>query len=323
MIPENEDNTYSGMISRLLNLGTFTEEIRKSAQINERPVIGIVTQPWNKTNDYIMADYIKFAQSAGARVVPIVWRDSDEEIEALVAKLNGILMPGGGTLLKNEDGSLTEYTQKGEVILNKVKELNDQGIYYPIWAVCMSFQEISQIEAPFADTLSMYKFESDDISNNITLKPTIADSVLFNAMPQHLITALQNENITYNHHHDGIFPEIYQKYPALRDNYLVLGNSYDENDLEYIAFVEHKNYPIWGIQFHPEKVIYIWKPDLHVPHDPTSIEFTQFLANFFVGESRKNFNSFESEDEVFKNMIENVALELTTTTAQDIYVFPN
>ncbi|CAI2371025.1 unnamed protein product [Moneuplotes crassus] len=313
--------TIEPTIKRLLDLKPTIEEIRSSNQVNERPVIGIFTQPYNDTSDYIMAAYVKFVEASGARAIPIVWRDSDEDILKLVPKMNGVLFPGGGTSLKNKDGSLTEYSRKGELVLNKVKELNDQGIYYPILAICLGFQEVSQIEAPYVDTLETYYFDADDISNNVTLKSTISESKLFNEMPQHLITAIEQENITYNHHHDGVLPSAWNNHAELRDAYHLLGVSYDEKDIEYVAFVESKNYPIWGLQFHPEKNIFIWKPDLHVPHSPTAIELSQFLSNFFIREARKNFNQFDSDQDAFDHMIEHIAVDLTTAAAQDIYVF--
>ena len=38
---------------------------------NSRPVIGILTQPGLNDEEYIAASYVKYAEAAGARVVPI------------------------------------------------------------------------------------------------------------------------------------------------------------------------------------------------------------------------------------------------------------
>ncbi|CAI2371311.1 unnamed protein product [Moneuplotes crassus] len=324
-IRENVDNLPKNepTIKRLLDGATEEiDKIREGNQINERPMIGIFTQPYNETNDYIMASYVKFVESAGARAVPIVWRDSDEDILDLVQNLNGALFPGGSTALRNEDGSLTEHSRKIELVLNKVKELNDQGVYFPILSICMGFQEIVQSEAPYKDTVELNKFDSMNVANNLTLKYSIEDSKLFSEMPQHLINALQNENITYNHHHDGVYPSALNKYPALREGYYLLGTSYDLNGVEYVAFIESKEYPIWGIQFHPEMNIFIWKPTLEVPHSQVSIDFSQFMANFFVKQSKKNFNKFDSEEEAFDHMIEHIPVELNPLKKHEVYIFP-
>lgn len=288
--------------------------------VNTRPIIGIMTQPRNETHNYIMAAYIKFAEQAGARVVPIHWTDSDETILDLVGKINGVILPGGGTNLQNEDGSLTEYSRKGKIIMDKVKDMNDQGIYYPLWAVCLGFQEITVIEAPYQDVLKTNFFDSYNVANNVTFTASFDDSKLYRKMPQDLVNAIQRENITFNSHHDGVLPETYQNFQELKEYYLI-AVAYDNKGVEYAATIEHKRYPIYGVQYHPEKNAFIWSPKLVVPHSPTAVELEQYYSNFFVGEAKKNMNHFESDDESFPLMIENAKVELTTTESQDIYVF--
>lgn len=288
--------------------------------MNSRPLIGIITQPKNETYDYIMAAYVKFVELGGARAVPVNWRQSDAELEELTSKLNGILMPGGSANLVNEDGSLSEYSRKGKVIVDKAKALNDEGIYFPVWAVCMGFQELTVIEAPFPDTLLSGKFDSYNVANNVTLVSDLSKSKMFQSMPQHLINAIRTENITFNSHHDGIIPETYAKYDSLKD-YQLIGVAYDNKGVEYVSIVEHKKYPIFGHQYHPEKTIFIFNPDLVVPHSLNAIELSQYYSNFFVFEAKKNFNHFENYEEEFKHMIENVSVELTRGEVMDIYLF--
>jgi gamma-glutamyl hydrolase len=258
-------------------------DIIENQQLNIRPLIGIVTQPYNKTHDYIMSAYVKFVELSGARVVPIDWRQSKAELESLIPKLNGILFPGGDTYIVNEDGSLPEYSIKGKIILDKVKALNDQGIYYPIWAVCMGLEEIAVIEAPFPDTLLIGYFEAQNTANNVTLVSDLSKSKMFKSMPQHLINAIQKENITFNSHHDGMTPETFAKYDGLKE-YQMIGVAYDSKGVEYVAIVEHKKYPIYGHQYHPEKNSFIFNPNLVIPHTLNAVYLAQYYSNFFVKE---------------------------------------
>ncbi|CAI2370076.1 unnamed protein product [Moneuplotes crassus] len=289
--------------------------------VNYRPIIGIFTQPFNNSHDYIMSSYVKFVQLAGARAVPIQWRDSDEDIVELVSKLNGVLYPGGSTPVRRKDGSLTKHTKKVELVTNLVKEYNEEGIHYPILAICMGFQQITQSEAPYKDTLILREFDSVNNANNVTLADEVSESKLFEEMPDHLIEALEEENITYNHHYDGIKPEVFEKYSNLREEYHMLGVSYDEKDQEYVAVIEAKNFPIYGLQFHPEQNIYSWRPNPEIPNSRTAIEFSQYLANFFIDEARKNDNRFESYDEIFENRIDTTPLHFPEDGKQEVYVF--
>jgi len=288
--------------------------------VNERPTIGIITQvKKNEDYNYIMAAYVKFVEQSGSRVVPINPADSDEHILDLMSKINGVIYPGGGTPLIDEDG-LTEYSKKGKLILDKAKEMNDEGIHFPVWAICLGIQEVALIEAPYQDVLLSGYFDSYNYANNVTFVSNLAKSKMFSHMPQHLINALKKENITFNSHHDGVVPQTFEKYDSLKE-YNVLAVSYDNDGVEYVASIEHKRYPIFAHQYHPEKNAFIWKESLVVPHTQNAIELQQYYANFFIGEAKKNTNKFDSEEELISLLVENASVLFTTGESQDIYVF--
>ena len=88
-------------------------------------MIGILSQTFDfKTdkdprfknhNSYIAASYVRFLESAGARVVPILYDESRKSIKEKVSKLNGLLFPGGGG----------NYVISGILALDQIKRLND------------------------------------------------------------------------------------------------------------------------------------------------------------------------------------------------------
>lgn len=45
---------------------------------------------------YLAASYVKFIESAGARVVPIPFEASNSTLEKIFQKINGVLITGGG-----------------------------------------------------------------------------------------------------------------------------------------------------------------------------------------------------------------------------------
>ena len=61
------------------------------------------------------------------------------------------------------------------------------------------------------------------------------------------------------------------------------------------------NYPIYGLQWHPEKTNFEFtRKYVDIPHTAESVAVTQYMANFFVDESRKSMQTFptkEMEDE--------------------------
>ena len=72
---------------------------------NERPIIGILSQDLSSEDrasldnstytSYISASYVKFVESGGARVVPILINQPDDYYQMIFRSTNGLLIPGG------------------------------------------------------------------------------------------------------------------------------------------------------------------------------------------------------------------------------------
>ncbi|CAI7799986.1 unnamed protein product [Closterium sp. NIES-53] len=149
-------------------------ESTKPPAINDKPLIGILSQPGDgdggkaprvnlnqavdmpydegsyggaevgrhravDTNvSYIAASYAKWVESAGARPVPLLY---DEPVEVLRQKfdmINGLLIPGGGT-----DLVPGPFMSTVQLLLQWAKEANDRGDYFPVQATCMGFEAMA------------------------------------------------------------------------------------------------------------------------------------------------------------------------------------
>ena len=64
-----------------------------------------------------------------------------------------------------------------------------------------------------------------------------------------------------------------------------------------------KKYPMYGLQWHPEKPLYVWNPLLAINHSIFSVIVSQYMANFFVCEARKNSNNFKNRVEAESYLI--------------------
>ena len=70
----------------------------------------------------------------GARVIPLMYNDTDANLIDFVSQINGVLYPRGGTELTYQNGTLTDFSRKGKVVLDKIKQMNDNGIpFSSIW----------------------------------------------------------------------------------------------------------------------------------------------------------------------------------------------
>lgn len=73
----------------------------QNAKINTRPIIGILDQPASDDlkpygSRVLVASYVKWLESSGARVVPVRYDASKVELKSIFNSINGLLLPGGG-----------------------------------------------------------------------------------------------------------------------------------------------------------------------------------------------------------------------------------
>jgi gamma-glutamyl hydrolase len=73
----------------------------------------------------------------------------------------------------------------------------------------------------------------------------------------------------------------------LYDDWRFMTTNEDSDGLEFISTLEHIKYPLYGLQFHPEKNIYEWKEGKVHPHSAEAIRAAQYFANFFVNEGKR------------------------------------
>ncbi|KAH9723283.1 gamma-glutamyl hydrolase 2 [Citrus sinensis] len=115
--------------------------------LNYRPVIGILSHPGdgasgrlsNATNaSYISASYVKFAESGGARVIPLIFNEPEEILFEKLELVNGILYTGGWA----KNGLYYDIVEK---IFKKILEKNDAGDHFPVYAICLGFELLSMI----------------------------------------------------------------------------------------------------------------------------------------------------------------------------------
>lgn len=109
-------------------------------------------------------------------------------------------------------------------------------------------------------------------------------SRLYGRAPKDVLRTLTSEKSTSNFHHWCMTQQnLTSSY--LGKFYKPLATSLDDNSLTFITTIEAIDYPIWGLQFHPEKSAYEWGSKYaSVPHSPSSVRAAQYFADFFVNQ---------------------------------------
>ncbi|XP_072392951.1 gamma-glutamyl hydrolase-like [Diabrotica undecimpunctata] len=264
----------------------------------ETPIIGILTQPsdYYDYDTFIAASYVKFVESAGARVIPIWINQSIEYYERVVSYTNGVLFPGGAASLVQPGG----YGDTAKIIYRLAVNLNKEGNYYPIWGTCLGFEVIPYVEVG-VDTVVNCSVSIGGQSLNF--KRDFRESRLFQNLSEEIFEILSSKNVTYNYHDYCLTSNSLFDYGIF--DWKIITTNKDNNGLEYISTMENLKYPFYAVQYHPEKNGYEFAEGYHFPHEVYSIKIMQYYANFFVHETRKNQNSFPNTELVLKSLIYN------------------
>ncbi|KAJ6664019.1 hypothetical protein lerEdw1_008973 [Lerista edwardsae] len=218
---------------------------------NDKPIIGIMAQETDFKSfqkfgsSYIGASYVKFIESAGARVVPV--------------------------------------SSGFHVVLDIYISLVERSVY-----------EATQGASLQMTILTLFAFLVIDTKS----------SRMFQKFPEELMHVLVSQPVTSNFHYWSLSVQNFTKNEKLRNFYKILTTNV-HNNVEFVSTMEAIKYPIYSVQWHPEKNPYEWTKPKGIPHSRSAMKVTYYTADFFVSEARKNHHHFASKEDETKALIYN------------------
>jgi len=284
------------------------------AELNNRPIIGVLSQEISKTIEdlapegtYIAASYVKWVEAAGARVVPIV-AGSSQNLTQLFGSINGLLIPGGAASIAD-----SKYERSGKEIFELAKAANDDGDVFPIWATCLGFELMAYLTNDEQRNLARCSSVKAYPLYNIQ-----TDNRLFGEADAEILDILSSQNVTANSHHWCLTMDNFTKFEMNKFWKEPLSLNYDEDGFEFISTLEAKDYPFYGTQFHPEKNNFEWSQLYsEIPHTQEAVKVSNYFANFFVSEARKSTHRFASRADEDASLIYNYSPHFTGSKETD------
>ncbi|EIE19350.1 class I glutamine amidotransferase-like protein [Coccomyxa subellipsoidea C-169] len=314
--------TLPGHDSALQDLQIRTLEPPSPKYVNFRPLIGILSQACHACpgKSYVAAAYIKWIEQAGGRAVPIRFYSSDEELVRLFKSINGLILPGGLTDLWLDD----PYVVAASKLVKMAEAENAAGNVFPVWGTCLGHQLLQILAAN--TSYNELLVQTDAVSHPSTVefsdvaKSSKAFATMFSKRPD-LVQQMQNPeaNIVMENHEFGLPPAHYTLWPKLNDTFDILTTTKDRKGIEYVSTIEHKRFPFFGTQWHPEKPPFEFS-DLTIPHTHDAISVSQHLSNLFVDFARQSAHLPESKEEELAMLVYNYR---AVFTARDIVMEPS
>jgi len=291
-------NTRLTILKYIFSLFTFLSITLTTQNIN-LPVIGILSNPetgldTNSTLYRVNANYVRWLEANGMEAVAIHPWLSESQLGSVLQKLNGVLLQGESIDLFEKESL---YVKTASSIIQKVKSFLTTPVYnFPVFGVCSGFQVLQTVLAetdvltphPHPDSASSLIFEAEEIK----------DSKMFSGLNDYLASVLNSTKSIYENHFMAVAPEEYNEKNKLREylNYNTLDK--DSKGKFYVASAEGiKNYPFFGVQFHPEMVSFNKIRNINVPESFESVQVSKHFGYFLLKQAIANQNVYENARE--------------------------
>jgi len=297
--------------------------------VNNRPMIGIAAMetmgqkmlievPWSENKDYFAASFVKLVESAGGRAVPVLEDITSTDLERLLHKINGFILPGG-----DADVSDSGYARVAKHVIKFSKRMARKGIKFPVLGICRGAQMMMLAEA---NKDFLVETDSLNISMPLHFGKEAKSSRLYGKAPKGLIKALKTRALTMNAHALGVPTASFYNNTSLMKKFRVISTNYDRNGTNFISTFEGRHAPLYGLQWHPEKSLFVFNPVLAVDHSPWAIISSQYIANQFMAEARMNPGTFrdreeEAEHHVGAQSTPTLIFNITETPYDQVYLF--
>lgn len=192
-----------------------------------------------------------------------------------------------------------------------------------ISGTCLGFELLGYLSAENQEIRCDCK--SQKVSLPLEFKDDFRESKMFKDCPEEVVQNLQTKPLTANFHSYCITEKNLTAFHLDQEwRVISLNDDQSKEPIRFISAMEHLKYPFYGVQFHPEKVLYEWVENYNIPHLQEAAYASQYFERFFIEECRRSSHKFENFTEENRHMIYNFPITFTAirgSTYQQAYMF--
>lgn len=302
------------------------------------PLIGVLMQPGSDGFDHILPSplqhyvyvansYVEWISQTGAIAVLVPYDLPQSKFRAILNNLDGFLLPGGGTDLKDKEGKDTPYHAVARNVLRYSEEMLDvHGKTWPVFAICLGFEDAGMHylgNAALTDGMNDITKEHPVIVEEDAFK----ESKFFSKLDQKILRTTFEKGSVYYAHDLGFDYTTLAKpeFSKVKEDLLILGHSFSDTNLKFVAFFEHKKYPVYATMFHPEKVLFE-RGEIYrfLDRSTEALDFSADVAESFVELARANSREYSSFPTWLKPFFSSfwTPVQTFSTNFERIFVMP-
>ncbi|KAL1137630.1 hypothetical protein AAG570_009326 [Ranatra chinensis] len=143
---------------------------------------------------YLPASYVKAAEGSGARVVPIMIRQSPKYYWKILKQINGLILPGGDSDFHNPDG----IAAAASILYKMILQMNESGDRFPVLGVCQGMELLAHLSNERRDILTPCSSHNTNLA--LKFKPDATNSSLYAHASKQVMHILATMPVTSNHH---------------------------------------------------------------------------------------------------------------------------
>jgi len=272
--------------------------------VSEKPIIGILSTPsdlheYYSPNDfsYVKNSYAEFIEASGGVPIAIPWDLPELQLINLLNSINGILFTGGDATLWEEDHGTDEvvfsnFTKRAIFVFNYAIHLNDKGIHFPVYGICQGFEISTMGVAGNHHVIDFYRHPGQ--LDTVDILEAGLESRMFKGMPDNVVAFMRDQRSVFYNHRFGFNMSLLEENEVLKNFFIITAKGADDNGKEFIAAMEAKEYPIYIVQYHPERVLSESNNKTVFSHPQEAVDAILHQGTFFVNEARKNQQKFSS-----------------------------
>ncbi len=96
---------------------------------------------------------------------------------------------------------------------------------------------------------------------------------------------MQTRPLSLHFHQKGLKTIDVETFSELKNGWRVLATG-EYADVNFVNMIESKNAPIWGVQFHPEKIQFEWEEYMNADKSGEAVRANRAFADFFIEQAR-------------------------------------